>query len=45
MDAPLIEKLYRDIEFSAESVIADVGSGTGKFAKQILEKRKGNHAK
>lgn len=34
----LIEKLYRDIGFSAESVIADVGSGTGKFAKQILEK-------
>lgn len=34
----LIESLYNDVGFTPESVIADIGSGTGKFAKQLLEK-------
>ena len=33
-----IESLYSRYEFSKQSVIADIGSGTGKFAKQLLEK-------
>ena len=31
-----IDILYNDYGFSAQSVIADVGSGTDKFAKQFL---------
>lgn len=34
----LVEMLYEKTGFSPESVIADIGSGTGKFAKQLLEK-------
>lgn len=34
----LIEYLYAPIGMTEESVIADIGSGTGKFAKQLLEK-------
>lgn len=34
----LIESLYSQYGFSNQSVIADIGSGTGKFAKQLLEK-------
>lgn len=30
--------LYGEYGFSADSVIADIGSGTGKFAKQMLER-------
>ncbi len=33
-----IEALYNDYGFSDVSVIADIGSGTGKFAKQLLDK-------
>lgn len=32
----LIESLYSQYGFSEESVIADIGSGTGKLAKQLL---------
>ena len=32
------EELYEKFGFSANSIIADVGSGTGKFAKQMIEK-------
>lgn len=34
----LIESLYSHYGFSEESVIADVGSGTGKLAKQLLDR-------
>ena len=34
----LIEALYSQYGFSEQSVIADIGSGTGKFAKQLLNK-------
>lgn len=33
-----IESLYSGYGFSEQSIIADIGSGTGKFAKQLLEK-------
>lgn len=33
-----IEHLYSRYGFSEESVIADIGSGTGKFAKQLLDR-------
>ncbi len=36
-----IEFLYNEGGLTEESVIADVGSGTGKFAKQLLEKGSG----
>lgn len=32
-----IESLYSQYGFSEQSVIADIGSGTGKFAKQLLD--------
>ncbi|MCI8553586.1 MAG: class I SAM-dependent methyltransferase [Clostridiales bacterium] len=34
----LITALYDTFGFSADSLVADVGSGTGKFAGQLLEK-------
>ena len=34
-----IEILYSRYGFLEQSVIADIGSGTGKFAKQLLEKK------
>ncbi len=34
----LINMLYDTIGFSASSVIADIGSGTGKFAEQLIKK-------
>ncbi len=34
----LIKEMYSTYRCSEESVIADIGSGTGKFAKQLLEK-------
>lgn len=34
----LIKCLYRDYGISESSVIADIGSGTGKFAKHLLER-------
>lgn len=36
--AALIGHLYCEVGFSESSVIADIGSGTGKLAKQLLEK-------
>lgn len=33
-----IESLYSGYGFSEQSVIADIGSGTGKLAKQLLDK-------
>ncbi len=36
--AALIDCLYSSFDFSADSVIADIGSGTGKFAAHLLEK-------
>ena len=33
-----IESLYSQYGFSEKSVIADIGSGTGKFAKQLLDR-------
>ncbi len=33
-----INYLYNELGFSSESFIADIGCGTGKFAKQILDK-------
>lgn len=33
-----IETLYAQYGFSEQTVIADIGSGTGKFAKQLLNK-------
>lgn len=35
----LISFLYDTIGFSESSVIADIGSGTGIFSKQIAERR------
>jgi len=34
----LIEHLYSRYGFSDQSIIADIGLGTGKFAKQLLDK-------
>ncbi len=34
----LIHTLYSDYRFSEQSIIADIGCGTGKFAQQLLEK-------
>jgi len=34
----IIEYLYSKIGFSEESVIADIGSGTGKFSRLLLER-------
>ncbi len=36
--AELIDCMYKNYGLSASSRIADIGSGTGKFAKQLLEK-------
>ena len=33
-----VEALFPDYGFSSDSVIADIGSGTGKFAGQLLER-------
>lgn len=33
-----IENLYLQHNFNEQSVIADIGSGTGKFAKQLLDR-------
>lgn len=33
-----VEALFRDYGFSSDSVIADIGAGTGKFAGQLLER-------
>jgi len=33
----LIEYLYSDVGVNKESIIADIGSGTGIFSKQLLE--------
>ena len=33
----LIEKLYTDYGFKSTSIIADIGAGTGKFSKLLLE--------
>lgn len=33
-----VESLYSKYGFSKQSVIADIGSGTGKFARQLLQK-------
>lgn len=33
-----IDCLYNEVGFSEESVVADIGSGTGKLTKQLLEK-------
>lgn len=33
-----VESLYSRYGVSKQSVIADIGSGTGKFAKQLLER-------
>lgn len=33
-----IESLYSRYGFTEQSVVADIGSGTGKFAKQLLDK-------
>ncbi len=34
----LLDCLFEQYGFSASSVVTDVGSGTGKLAKQLLEK-------
>lgn len=34
----LLDCLYAQYGFSAQAVIADIGSGTGKFAKSLLER-------
>lgn len=34
----LMDFLYTRCNFSSDSIIADIGSGTGKFAKQLLNK-------
>lgn len=36
--AEFIECLFGKYGFSASSVVADIGSGTGKFAKQLIDK-------
>ena len=33
-----MEALFRDYGFSGDAVVADIGSGTGKFAGQLLER-------
>ena len=33
-----VEALFRDYGFSGDAVVADIGSGTGKFAGQLLER-------
>ena len=33
-----IESLYSQYGFTEQSVVADIGSGTGKFAKQLLDR-------
>ena len=33
-----IHSLYTDHGFSPQSVIADIGAGTGKFTKQLLDR-------
>lgn len=33
-----LDELYDKFEFSYNSIIADIGSGTGKFAKQMIER-------
>lgn len=33
-----VEALFRDCGFSSDSIVADIGSGTGKFAGQLLER-------
>lgn len=37
--ADFIDYLYNQYDFSRISVIADIGSGTGKFSKQLLDKQ------
>ena len=34
----LIDKLYNSYGFSEVSIIADIGAGTGKFSKQLLDR-------
>lgn len=34
----LLDVLYQKVGFSAASVIADIGAGTGKFSRQLLER-------
>lgn len=34
----LMDYLYNDVGFSANSVIADIGAGTGKFSVELLER-------
>ena len=34
----LIDSLYSTYKMSEDSIIADIGSGTGKFARHLLEK-------
>lgn len=34
----LVDYMYRNYEITESSIIADIGSGTGKFAKQLLER-------
>ena len=36
--AELLDRLYADYGFSAASAIANVGSGTGKFSRQLLDR-------
>lgn len=36
--AALFETLYTKYGFSASSAVADIGSGTGKFAKELLDR-------
>ena len=38
-----IEKLYDKYSFTTDSVIADIGSGTGKFSKQLLQNKLHTH--
>lgn len=33
-----IDYLFNSLSFSSQTIVADVGSGTGKFTKQLLEK-------
>ena len=35
----LIDTMYRELGFSERSVVADIGSGTGIFAKNMLERK------
>lgn len=34
----LIDYLYKDCGLTTSSIVADIGSGTGKFARQLLER-------